>query len=99
MEADGQGGEALPAPEDEPEELAPLHPGHPAGHVSETEADLLEVRGQYGAVAQQRALQHIHNKPDAEVQAGDQAVQGGQGKDVRRELALQEELDKAQFSV
>lgn len=56
MEVDGQGGEAVPTPEDEPEELAALHPGHSAGYVPEVEADLFQVRGQHDELAHQRAF-------------------------------------------
>lgn len=94
MEAHGQGGETVPAPEDEPEELAAVHPGHPPRHLPAAEAHLLEVRGQNGGAALERTLQHIHSEPDAEVQAGDETVQGGQGEDVRRELALQAQPDE-----
>lgn len=95
LEADGQSREALPAAQDEPEEQSPLHPGHSPGHVPATAADLQQVRGP-NAPAARRLLLRVHKQPDAEVQAGHQAVQGGQGEDVRREQLLPPQPDQAQ---
>ena len=46
--------------------------------------------GQVGPVELERVLQDLHWEPAEEVQAGDQAVQGGEGKAVWREQPLQE---------
>lgn len=44
VEADGQGGQAVPALQDEPEELAAVHSGHIAGHVPAAQVHLHAVR-------------------------------------------------------
>lgn len=96
VEADGQGGQAVPAAQNESEELAAVHTGHPAGHVPAPEVDLLKKRGPDAPAPCQRALQRLHQQSDAQVQAGHQALQGGQGEDVRRELPLPSQSHQAQ---
>lgn len=99
VEADGQGCQAVPALPDEPEELAAVHTGHTAGHVPAAQVHLHAVRERAGRPVRQRALQRFHTERHTQVQAGHQAVQGGQGEDVRRELALQAQPDQAQSGV
>lgn len=82
MEADGQSGEALPAEQDELEEQPTFHPRHPTRHLSAPSPHLLKVRGPDARSARERAFQHFHQQPDAEMQAGDQAVQRGQNANV-----------------
>jgi len=55
----------LPAPAHEPQELAAVHPRHPAGHVSAAAAHLQQVRGPDAGPAQQRALLRLHQQPHA----------------------------------
>lgn len=57
VEADGQGGEAVPAGQDEPQELAALHPGHPSRHLPTPAPRLREVRARPARPQRQRVLQ------------------------------------------
>ena len=96
METDGQGGQDVPAPADEPQELPTVHPGHFARHLPAAAAHQQQIRGEHGGAEQRGVLQGVHREPDAQVQAGHQALQGGPREDVRRELALQAQPHQAQ---
>lgn len=52
LEINGQSGEIVSTPEDEPKKFAPIHIRHSTGHLSAFAADLLKIRGQYATFAQ-----------------------------------------------
>jgi len=83
VEDDGPGGEIVPAATDEPQELAAVHTGHPAGHLPAPEGHLQCVRGPYARLGWQRILPGLPGEPDDQVPEVHQAVQGQQRSDVR----------------
>lgn len=99
MEAHGQGGQTMPALQNEPEKLAAIHTGHTARHLSAAQVYIHAVRERPGRAVQQRALQRVHIERHTQMQAGHQVVQRGQGENVRRKLALPEKFDQTQSGV
>lgn len=83
METDGQSGQPLCKPSDEPKKLASVHIGHIAGDLPAPEEDFQELRDTAGLPQRERILQNIHGEPDEQMQTSGAAVQGSKGENLR----------------
>lgn len=79
--------------------LSFFHPRHSAGHLPASTAYLSQLRGQTAHSERQRVFSRLPGESAEEVQAGDQAVQGGQRVDLRRKEPLPTQSHQAESGV